>query len=104
MKKSLGIATLLALCCAPAVANAASSELAEMAREAGVTERQYRMLVGASSSYAEYRTSYGHLRRQLQRAAMREAHELETLEAVEAAQATASPRAEAETYALPEDQ
>ena len=106
MTKRRVVATLLVLGCAPTLAGAASDELAAMAREAGVSERQYRMLIGASSSYAEYRTSYGQLRRQLQRAAMREAREAESFEAVEAVEATkavVAPHAEAETYALPDE-
>ena len=61
------------------------------------------MLAGPSSSYAEYRTSYGHLRRKLQLAAMREAREAESFEAVESLESPAATSTEAETYALPDD-
>ena len=102
MTKRMVVAMLL-VCCAPALAVAAEPDMAALAREAGLTERQYRMLAGPSSSYAEYRTSYGHLRRKLQLAAMREAREAESFEAVESLEAPAATSTEAETYALPDD-
>jgi len=107
MNRQLAMVALLAACSTPAMAGDTDDPLAALARESGLTERQYRMLAGPSTSYAEYRTSYGYLRHQLQRAALREAREAEAREAAEAA-ATPDAGVEArdagvETYAVPDE-
>ena len=107
MNRLLAMAALLAACSTPAMAGDADDPLAALARESGLTERQYRMLAGPSTSYAEYRTSYGYLRHQLQRAALREARAAEAREAAGGA-ATQEAGVEArdagvETYAVPDE-
>ncbi len=100
MKIRLGWALLAALCAAPAFAGEADDEIRALAYEAGMTERQFRMLNGPSTSFAEYRTSYGYLRHKMRRLAALEAREAEIrMEA----DARAAREAEAQTYALPED-
>ena len=78
----------------------------------GLSEREMRMLSGAPSSYANYRTSYWQARDKLRRQALaderyfeeraarsrRESVEVAPVQAVER-----EPADTAETYALPED-
>lgn len=103
MTKHIAATVLLTLCTGPAFAGGTHDEMAALPRESGLTARQYRMLAGPSTSYAEYRTSYSQLRHQLQRAAAREARELEAADAADAVLESRTIEAEAETYALPEE-
>jgi hypothetical protein len=60
--------TLLLLCALPTLASAdSSSDLGALGADAGVTEKEMRMLLGAPSSFANYRTSYGQARWKLHR-------------------------------------
>lgn len=61
MKMRAAIAMLLALGFT-AGANAASSRLEQLAADSGLTTRQVKMVLGAPVAYAEYRSSYQHLR------------------------------------------
>ena len=93
-------ALLAALCAAPAFAGQSEDEIRALAQEAGITERQLRMLNGPSTAYAEFRTSYGYLRHKMRVQALRDAREAEIrMEA----DARAAERDAARTYALPED-
>ncbi len=44
------------------------SDIQRLARDAGLSDRQLRMMMGAPSGFAEYRTSYAMLRERLRRA------------------------------------
>lgn len=77
---SLRIATvLLALAAAGGAAAAGPAELSRIAGEAGLREREVRMLAGAPSAFAEYRTSYGRLSEQVSRRGL----DLRSLAAIE---------------------
>lgn len=60
--------TILLLCMLPTFASAESSSgLAALGTDAGVTEKEMRMLLGAPTSHSNYRTSYGQARWKLHR-------------------------------------
>jgi hypothetical protein len=108
--KSMLLVGLLAL---SSVATASSeSDLQDLARDAGLTDREMRMLMGASSGYAEYRTSYAQIRAKLRRAeaAMYRDEELappsppRASRAMPASTSERTAPAEAETYPLDEPQ
>jgi hypothetical protein len=65
---AMRLPTILLLCTLPTLASAdSSSDLGALGADAGVTEKEMRMLLGAPSSYANYRTSYGQARWKLHR-------------------------------------
>src|SRR5688572_18472771 len=99
----------LALCClTPTLALADEYAVEREAEASGLTKRELRMLAGAPSTYAEYRTSYRTARDKLRRetyaevAPVRRVRE-ETWEVEPRLESEAPPREEAETYALPPD-
>jgi len=60
--------TILLLSALPTMASAdSSSDLAALGADAGVSEKDMRMLLGAPTSYANYRTAYGQARWKLHR-------------------------------------
>ena len=78
------------------------------AEASGVTKRELRMLAGAPTTYAEYRTSYNRARDKVRREAYyeerpRRARVVREPEPVYF-ESEAPPREEAETYALPPDE
>ena len=101
---------LALLCLAPALAGADEYAVEREAAASGLKPRELRMLAGAPSTYAEYRTSYRLARDKLRRAAyyeedvapprrvIRDDHVDPRLES------EAPPREEAETYAFPIDE
>ena len=100
--------TLIALACLVPFAAAADEYAVEREAEAsGLTKRELRMIAGAPSSYAEYRTSYRMARDRLRREAYADTGPLRAVEdeAVEDEwiESEAPPREDAETYALPPD-
>ena len=104
--KRLAIALL---CLSPALACADESAVESEAAASGLKARELRMLAGAPSSYAEYRTSYRLARDKLRRAAYYEADVAPPRRAVREdrydrrLESEAPPRDEAETYAFPID-
>ncbi|MCE3004832.1 MAG: hypothetical protein LW860_19380 [Xanthomonadaceae bacterium] len=60
-------ALLFALCAAGAATAGPAHGVRELAAEAGLREREVRMLAGAPSAFAEYRTSYRRLSEQAAR-------------------------------------
>jgi hypothetical protein len=72
MATRLLVGLLIALAAGPAFAQSAREIRA--AQDAGLSDRQLRMLMGAPSAFGEYRTSYSQLRWRLQRQLAREAN------------------------------
>jgi hypothetical protein len=99
----------LALCClVPTLALADEYAVEQEAEASGLTKRELRMLAGAPSTYAEYRTSYRIARDKLRREAYAEVAPVRRARAADREvdprlESEAPPREEAETYALPPD-
>lgn len=96
------------LCLSPALASADESAVESEAAASGLKARELRMLAGAPTSYAEYRTSYRLARDKLRRAAYYEADVAPPRRVREdrydrRLESEAPPRDEAETYAFPID-
>lgn len=97
------------LCLVPFLAAADEYAVEREADASGLTKRELRMLAGAPSTYAEYRTSYRIARDKLRRQAYgdvappRRAY-IDEYEADARLRSEAPPRDEAETYALPPDE
>lgn len=104
---------LLLAPCLLLVASAAHADTQALRDEAeinGLTEREQRMISGAPTTYANYRTSYWQVRDKLRRQALADERyyeeRVERSRRVDAAPQPAvviEPEPEAETYALPED-
>jgi hypothetical protein len=76
---TLRLCAFLFTLCAAAAAVAAPSRVTALAGETGLREREVRMLAGAPSAYAEYRTSF----RRLSEQAARRGLDLRTLAAID---------------------
>ena len=78
------------------------------AEASGVTKRELRMLAGAPTTYAEYRTSYNRARDKVRREAYygEQPRRVRVVREPEPyyPESEAPPREEAETYALPPDE
>lgn len=92
----------------PAVAAADEYAVEREAEASGVSKRELRMLAGAPTTYAEYRTSYNRARDKVRREAYYEERprrvRVEQAPAPAYPASEAPPREEAETYALPPDE
>ena len=102
----LAIALLALL---PAVAAADEYAVEREAEASGVSKRELRMLAGAPTTYAEYRTSYNRARDKVRREAYyeerpRRVRVVREPEPMYHDESEAPPREEAETYALPPDE
>ena len=89
----------------PALAAADEYAVEREAEASGITKRELRMLAGAPTTYAEYRTSYNRARDKVRREAYygeRPRHVREPEPVYYPSEAP--PRDEAETYALPPDE
>ena len=99
--------TLIVLACLVPFAAAADEYAVEREAEAsGLTKRELRMLAGAPSTYAEYRTSYRMARDKLRRESYAEVAPVRRVRDEAPApwlESEAPPRDDAETYALPPD-
>lgn len=99
---------LALLCLVPVLAAADEYAVEREADASGLTKRELRMLAGAPSTYAEYRTSYRIARDKLRRAAYGDVAPprrvyVDEYEVDPRLESEAPPREEAETYALPPD-
>ncbi len=98
------IALVAGLALVPMLAFADESAVEEEAEAQGLTKREMRMLSGAPTSYAEYRTSYRLARDKMRRAAYADPPPRRMRrEADPRLESETPPREDAETYALPED-
>ncbi|HVF35603.1 MAG TPA: hypothetical protein VND91_09815 [Candidatus Saccharimonadia bacterium] len=97
------------LCLSPALATADEYAVEREAAASGLKPRELRMLAGAPSTYAEYRTSYRLARDKLRRAAYEDYDVPPPRRRARAdaydrrLESEAPPRDEAETYAFPID-
>lgn len=103
------VAVVFAYAALAGMASAAERDVRAEAEANGLTAREQRMLSGASSAYAEYRTSYARTRDRLRRMDAVDAPQAPRPKRVyvERVSAPASvdqrPSDEAETFALPSD-
>lgn len=99
---ALGLVTF-----AGAASAGSDEDIRAMAIDAGLTDREMRMIMGAPSSYAEYRTSYASARAKLRRLYAMDRtpmpEEIEREERVDRSESERAPAEEAETFEYRDD-